>query len=80
MVPLITPTSFFFLGAELPSKIDTNNPYHLNLYTLAEAIIVATPTMYRNDALTMRTALAMVNDSSDILKILVDTGQTVRAG
>ena len=36
--------------------------------------------MYRNDALTMRTALAMVHDSSDILKILVDTGQTVRAG
>lgn len=80
MVPLIPPTSIFNLGAELPSKIDTNNPYNLNLYTLAEAIIVATPTMYRNDALTMRTALAMVNDSSDILKILVDTGQTVRAG
>ena len=80
MVPLIPPTSIFNLGAALPSKIDTNNPYHLNLYTLAEAIIVATPTMYRNDALTMRTALAMVNDSSDILKILVDTGQTVRAG
>ena len=80
MVPLIPPTSVFNLGAELPSKIDTNNPYNLNLYTLAEAIIVATPTMYRNDALTMRTALAMVHDSSDILKILVDTGQTVRAG
>lgn len=80
MVPLIPPTSIFNLGAALPSMIDTNNPYHLNLYTLAEAIIVATPTMYRNDALTMRTALAMVNDSSDILKILVDTGQTVRAG
>lgn len=80
MVPLIPPTSIFNLGAELPSKIDANNPYHLNLYTLAEAIIVATPTMYRNDALTMRTALAMVHDSSDILKILVDTGQTVRAG
>ncbi len=80
MVSLIPPTSIFNLEAELPSKIDTNNLYNLNLYTLAEAIIVATPTMYRNDALTMRTALAMVHDSSDILKILVDTGQTVRAG
>lgn len=28
----------------------------------------------------MRTALALVRDSSEILKILVDTGQTVRAG
>ena len=65
MVSLIPPTSVFNLGAELPSKIDTNNPYNLNLYTLAEAIIVATPTMYRNDALTMRTALAMVHDMAD---------------
>lgn len=80
VVELIPPTSIFNLGAELPSKIDTNNSYKLNLYTLHEAIIVATPTMYRNDALTMRTALAMVRDSSEILKILVDTGQTVRAG
>ncbi len=80
VVGLIYPTSIFNLGAELPSKIDTNNPHKLNLYTLHEALIVATPTMYRNDALTMRTALAMVRDGSEIIKILVDTGQTVRAG
>ncbi|WP_235816364.1 hypothetical protein [Bacteroides ihuae] len=80
MVELIPPTSIFHLEAELPSKIDTNNPYKLNLYTLAEAIIVTTPVVYKNDALTMQTALAMLGDSSEILKILVDTGQTVRAG
>lgn len=80
VVELIPPTSIFNLSAELPSKIDTNNPYKLNLYPLTEAIISATPTMYRNDALTMRTALAMVSDGSEILKILVDTGQTIRAG
>ena len=28
----------------------------------------------------MRTALSLIRDSSEILKILVDTGQTVRAG
>ena len=80
VVELISPTSIFNLSAELPSKIDTNNPYKLNLYPLTEAIIAATPTMYRNDALTMRTVLAMVRDGSEILKILVDTGQTIRAG
>lgn len=78
VVRLIPPTSIFNLGAELPLKVDTNNPYKLNLYTLSEAIIMATPAMYRNDALTMRTVLAMVHDSSEILKILVDTGQTAR--
>ena len=80
VVQLIPPTSIFNLSAELPLKVDTNNPYKLNLYTLPEAIIVATPTMYRNDALTMRTVLAMVHNGSEILKILVDTGQTARAG
>lgn len=79
-IQLIPPTSIFILGAELPSVIDSSNQYGLNLYSLTEAIIVATPSMYSNDPLMMRTALAMVRDVSNILKILVDTGQTVRAG
>lgn len=77
---LLPPTSLFNLEAALPSRIDTDNPYRLNLYPLAEAIIAATPAIYKSDATTMRTALALVRDSSEILKILVDTGQTVRAG
>lgn len=77
---LIPPTSIFNLSAELPSTIDKSNQFGLNLYSLTEAIIVATPSMYNNDPLTMRTVLAMVSDVSAILKILVDTGQTVRAG
>ncbi|MDD2293535.1 MAG: Fic family protein [Bacteroidales bacterium] len=79
-IQLIPPTSIFNLSAELPSVIDHSNQLGLNLYPLAEAIIVATPSMYSNDPLTMRTALAMVSDVSGILKILVDTGQTIRAG
>jgi len=79
-IQLIPPTSIFNLEAELPLVIDNNNQYGLNLYSLTEAIIVASPSMYSNDPLTMRTALAMVSDISNILKILVDTGQTVRAG
>ncbi|NCB96881.1 MAG: cell filamentation protein Fic [Bacteroidia bacterium] len=79
-VQLIPPTSIFNLRAELPSVIDSSNRYGLNLYSLAEAIIVATPSMYSNDPLTMRTALAMVSDVSAILKILADTGQPYRAG
>lgn len=35
------------IGVELPSKIDTNNPYKLNLYTLAEVIIAATHALSR---------------------------------
>lgn len=77
---LIPPTSIFNLRAELPAKIEKSNPYGLNLYSLVEALIVATPSMYSKDPLTMRTSLAMVQDPSEILKILVDTGQRIRAG
>lgn len=79
-IQLIPPTSIFNLAADLPSIIDNNNQYKVNLYTLNEAIIVASPSMYSNDPLTMRIALSMIGDVSGILKILVDTGQTIRAG
>lgn len=79
-VDLIASSSIFFLQANLPEKININNEYKLNLYTVEEAIIAASPTMYLNDALTMRTVLSTVTNIDNILKILVDTGQTMRAG
>ena len=79
-VDLIAPTSIFSLKSEIPTVINVDDQYRLNTYTLAEAVIMATPSMYSNDALTMRTALAMMSKIDDILKILVDTGQTVRGG
>ncbi len=75
---LIGGNSIFNLKAEIPSKITKQNG--LNLYSLEEALIVCAPSMYQLEPLTMRTALSMIKDSSDILKILVDTGQTTRAG
>lgn len=80
MLPLIPPTSIFNLEASIPGHPDTNNRYQLNLYSLPEALVMCSPTMYLKDPLTMRASLAMVKDSSDILKILVDNGQTTRAG
>lgn len=77
---LIAPTSMFFLQANLPEKIDRDNLYNLNLYSIEEAIITASPTMYLNDALTMRTVLSSITTIDNILRILVDTGQTVRGG
>ncbi len=77
---LIHQTSIFSLKATLPDKIDSNNPYNLNLYPLDEAIIVATPQMYKNDAITMRTVLSSIISVDGILKILVDSGQTARGG
>lgn len=77
---LIAPSSIFMLQANLPDKIDSNNRYNLNLYSIEEAIIAASPTMYISDAITMRTLLSTITTIDNILKILVDTGQTIRGG
>ena len=80
LLSLIPPTSIFNLGANVPERLYTNNRYGLNLYSLPEALVMCSPVMYKKDVLTMRASLAMIKDSSEILKILVDNGQTVRAG
>jgi len=77
---LLPPSSIFNLKAELPVQLVTDNRYHVQLYTLPEALISCSPVMYQNDSLCMRTALAMIKDSSEILKLLVDKGLTTRAG
>jgi len=77
---LIPPTSIFNLEASIPERLDTNNRYGLNLYSLPEALVMCSPVMYKNDVLTMRASLAMIKDSTEVLKILADNGQTIRAG
>ncbi len=78
IIELIGGNSALSLKADIPNNITKQNG--LNLYSLEEALIICAPSMYQLEPLTMRTALSMIKDSSDILKILVDTGQTTRAG
>ncbi|MFI3315428.1 MAG: cell filamentation protein Fic, partial [Rikenellaceae bacterium] len=78
VIELIGGNSALSLKADIPNNTTKQNG--LNLYSLEEALIVCAPSMYQLEPLTMRTALSMIKDSSVILKILVDTGQTTRAG
>lgn len=80
VVHLPNSSSILSLKTKLPKNVNRSNKYRLNLYSLAEAIITCSPSMYTDEALTMRTVLAMINNIDDILKLLVDTGMTVRAG
>lgn len=77
---LLPPTSIFNLQATIPETIVSDNRYKVNLYTLPEAIIMCSPVMYKNDSLSMRTAIAQINNSSELLSLLVDKGLTLRAG
>ena len=54
--------------------------YGLNLYSLAEALIECSPDFFRLDSISARTCLSLVPDASNILSILLEKGQTKKAG
>ena len=72
--------SIFFLKAECASNIVKENRYGLNVYGLPEALVMSSPTLFQRNAITARTALASVRDSSDVLPFLLDKGRSSRAG
>jgi len=71
--------SIFFLKADPATHIETEGQYGLNLYSVAEAIVMSSPVLYTNNALTARIALSTVKDASDILSYLLDKGRSSRA-
>jgi len=77
---LLPPCSIFNLKAELPTQIVLDDRFQVRLYSLPEALIACSPVMYQNDSICMRTALAMIRDSSEVLQILVDKGLSTKAG
>ncbi|MFV0539277.1 MAG: Fic family protein [Dysgonomonas sp.] len=73
-------TSLFDLKAAIATFVYKEPQFELNLYSLAEALIECSPDFFRLDSLTARTCLSMIPDVADILKIVLDKGQTVKAG
>lgn len=80
LVNLMYGTSLFDLKAELPSIIHKHELYGLNMYTLEEALIYASPTYFQSSEIPARICLSMIKDVSGIVKILSDKGASSRAG
>lgn len=72
--------SIFFLKAECASNIVKENRYGLNVYGIPEALVMSSPIIFQRNAITARTALSSIKDSSDILPFLLDKGRSSRAG
>ena len=72
-------TSLFDLKAELPSSIHKHELYGLNMYTLEEALVYASPSYFRSSEITARICLSMVKDVSVIIRILSNNGASSRA-
>ena len=79
-VNLLFGCSIFFLKAECASDIVKENRYGLNVYGIPEALAMSSPILFQRNAITARTALASVRDSSDVLPFLLDKGRSSRAG
>ncbi len=80
LTKLMYGTSLFDLKAELPSSIHKHELYGLNMYTLEEALVYASPSYFQSSEITARICLSMVKDISVIVRILSDKGASSRAG
>ena len=80
VVQLAHGCSIFMLKSNCAEEICREPNYGLNLYSISEAIVMVAPTFFQKDAVTARAALSSVKDSSDVLRFLLDSGKTVKAG
>jgi fido (protein-threonine AMPylation protein) len=77
---LLHNTSLLDIKTSIGSPIIKETQYGLNLYSLAEALIECSPDFFRLDSISARTCLSLLPDASNILSILLEKGQTTKAG
>jgi len=73
-------TSILCFQATVAAPIITEHHFGLHLYSLPEALVECGPDFFRRDSIAARTCLSMVPDAGDILKIVLEKGQTTKAG
>lgn len=80
IIQLIHNTTLLDIKTFIANQIYKEAQSGLNLYSLAEALVESSPDSYRLDSITARTCLSLVPDTSDILTIILEKGQTRKAG
>jgi hypothetical protein len=73
-------TSILEVQLKLPEQAHLTTLNGLRVYTLAAALVYSSPKNYTQHPIQMRTALSMVSDASDILKVLIVGGHSAIAG
>ena len=72
--------SIFFLKADCAANVVKESRYGLNVYTIPEALVMASPFFFQRSGITARTALATIRNASEVLPYLLDEGRSARAG
>jgi hypothetical protein len=77
---LIFGTSLFDLRLELPSQADTETKDSLRIMNLPFALTSISPAQFEINPIEMRTALMMIPDASELLRRLLEGGNSTVAG
>jgi hypothetical protein len=77
---LIHGTSILEVRAELPPSNEVIIKDGIRLFSLAAGLINATPGFFTQNQIDARTALGIVNDSSEVLHLLLEGGHSTIAG
>lgn len=80
IIKLMYGTSLFDLKADVPTDIFIHPVYGVNMYSLPEGLVYASPSYFQTEEVAARTCLSMVKDASDIIRILSEKGASLRAG
>lgn len=78
--PLPYNTSLFSMQSSLPDEAEIVIVNGLRMPSLPSSLIHCSPAMFTDNATDVRTALAMIGDSSEILGLLLDGGHSKIAG
>jgi len=73
-------TSLFILRATLPEPAQRATNQGLRLFSIPAALIAAGPAAFRQRPTDMRIALAMIQDASEVLALLLEGGHSKVAG
>lgn len=73
-------TSLFDIKLKLPDQKNRTSIDGLRIYALPAALVACSSKMYVDNSIDMQTALAMINDASEVLVPLLDGGHSTIAG
>ena len=67
------------ITASMPKNVFVEPRFGVRIYTLSEALTFCTPTYFTRNAVNARTCLLMIGGADEILREVVDEGNTARA-
>lgn len=73
-------TSLFDIKLDLPEEDRREQSNKLRIYTLPASLVFTGPGLFRQNSADARAALAMIQDTSEVLAILLDGGHSKIAG